>query len=65
MFKSILVLITLSFFCGTAAWLFFVWAVKKGAFDDMEGPKYRMLEDDDEARTQDQDSNTHNNRSDP
>ena len=47
MLKSILVLITLSLFLGTAAWLFFIWAVKKGSFDDMEGPKYRMLEDDD------------------
>jgi cbb3-type cytochrome oxidase maturation protein len=48
--KSILVLITLSLFLGTAAWLFFIWAVKKGSFDDVEGPKYRMLEDDDETR---------------
>jgi len=50
MLKSILILITLSFFCGTAAWLFFIWAVKKGSFDDMEGPKYRMLDDDDERQ---------------
>ena len=49
MLKSILVLITLSLFLGTAAWLFFIWAVKKGSFDDMEGPKYRMLEDDDQG----------------
>ena len=48
MLKSILVLITLSLFMGTAAWLFFIWAVKKGSFDDVEGPKFRMLEDDDE-----------------
>jgi cbb3-type cytochrome oxidase maturation protein len=48
--KSILILIILSFFLGTAAWLFFIWAVKKGSFDDMEGPKYRMLDDDDELR---------------
>ncbi|KPJ99476.1 MAG: hypothetical protein AMJ60_04995 [Desulfobacterales bacterium SG8_35] len=47
MLKSILVLIILSLFLGTAAWLFFVWAVKKGAFDDVERAKYRMLEDDD------------------
>ena len=50
MLKSILILIILSFFLGTAAWLFFIWAVKKGSFDDMEGPKYRMLDDDDEQR---------------
>ncbi|MFC1827049.1 cbb3-type cytochrome oxidase assembly protein CcoS [Thermodesulfobacteriota bacterium] len=61
MLKSILVLITLSLFMGTAAWLFFIWAVKKGSFDDVEGPKYRMLEDDDEVEFQDQDKSTNNN----
>ncbi len=29
-----------------AAWLFFLWAVKSGQYDDPEGPKYRMLHDD-------------------
>lgn len=58
MLKSILVLIILSFFLGTAAWLFFVWAVKKGSFDDMEGPKYRMLDDDDENGKPVQNNNT-------
>lgn len=58
MLKSILVLIILSFFLGTAAWLFFVWAVKKGSFDDMEGPKYRMLDDDDENSKPVQNNNT-------
>ena len=61
MLKSILVLITLSLFLGTAAWLFFIWAVKKGSFDDVEGPKYRMLEDDDETEFQDHDNSTNNN----
>jgi len=50
MFKSIVILILLSLFMGTAAWLFFIWAVKKGAFDDVERAKYRMLEDDDESQ---------------
>ncbi len=48
MFKSILILMLLSLFIGTGAWLVFIWAVKKGEFDDMEGPKYRMLDDDPE-----------------
>ena len=61
MLKSILALITLSLFLGTAAWLFFIWAVKKGSFDDVEGPKYRMLEDDDETEFQDHDDPTNNN----
>ncbi|MCK4837401.1 MAG: cbb3-type cytochrome oxidase assembly protein CcoS [Desulfobulbaceae bacterium] len=46
MFKSIVLLMLLSLFMGIAAWLVFIWAVKKGQFDDMEGPKYRMLDDD-------------------
>lgn len=65
MLKSILVLITLSLFLGTAAWLFFIWAVKKGSFDDIEGPKYRMLEEDDETRLPDQDDNTNNDKPNP
>jgi len=48
MISSVIILIILSIFLGTAAWLIFIWAVKKGQFDDMEGPKYRMLEDDPE-----------------
>jgi cbb3-type cytochrome oxidase maturation protein len=41
-------LIFLSLALGVAAWLFFVWTVKSGQYDDPEGPKYRMLEDDEE-----------------
>lgn len=48
MLKSILLLIFLSFCIGTGVWLFFLHAVKKGDFDDVEGPKYRMLDDDSE-----------------
>jgi cbb3-type cytochrome oxidase maturation protein len=47
MIKSIIILIILSLCIGTAAWLFFIWTVKRGDFDDVEGPKYRMLDDDD------------------
>ena len=32
---------------GCGAWLVFLWAVRKGEFEDVEEPKYRMLEDDD------------------
>ena len=48
MLKSILILIFLSFCIGTGVWLFFMSAVKRGDFDDIEGAKYRMLDDDDE-----------------
>ena len=49
MLKSIVILVVLSLFVGTGVWLFFIWAVKKGEYDDIEGPKYRMLDDDDES----------------
>jgi cbb3-type cytochrome oxidase maturation protein len=39
-------LIALSLALGVAAWLFFVWTVRTGQYEDPEGPKYRMLEDD-------------------
>lgn len=47
MTTSILVLILLSLCLGLGYWLIFVWAARKGEFDDPEGPKYRMLEEDD------------------
>lgn len=34
---------------GIAGWLFFIWAVKSGQFDDIEGPKYRIFDDEDET----------------
>lgn len=46
MLKSTVILIVLSLCIGAGAWLFFIWAVKRGDFDDVEGPKYRMLDDD-------------------
>ena len=48
MIQSILILIILSLCIGTGAWLFFLWAVKRGDFEDIEGPKFRMLDEDDE-----------------
>ncbi|MFT5657191.1 MAG: cbb3-type cytochrome oxidase maturation protein [Gammaproteobacteria bacterium] len=32
---------------GLIVWVFF-WAVRSGQFDDMEGPAYKILFDDDE-----------------
>jgi cbb3-type cytochrome oxidase maturation protein len=46
---SIGFLIVLSLALGLIAWLSFVWSVKSGQYDDPEGPKYRMLDDDDEG----------------
>lgn len=41
-------LIAISLVLGVAAWLFFVWTVKSGQYDDPEGPKYRMLDDEED-----------------
>lgn len=41
-------LIVLSLALGLGAWLLFLWSVRSGQYEDPEGPKYRMLEDDDE-----------------
>ncbi len=49
---SLGLLIAVSLALGVAAWLFFVWTVKSGQYDDPEGAKYRMLEDDEGERKQ-------------
>jgi len=46
-------LIFLSLCLGVGAWLFFLWSVKSGQYDDVEGPKYRMLDDEDEGNPDD------------
>ncbi len=46
--ESVYLLIFLMLCAGLAAWLFFLWAVKSGQYDDVEGPKYRMLDDKDD-----------------
>ena len=48
MMQTMLLLIFLTLAAGFAGWLFFLWAVKSGQYDDIEGPKYRMLDDDEE-----------------
>jgi len=45
---TIYFLIFLTLILGIGAWLFFMWAVRSGQYEDPEGPKYRMLDDDDE-----------------
>jgi cbb3-type cytochrome oxidase maturation protein len=53
MLQSIVILILLSLCIGTGAWLFFIWTVKRGDYDDVEGPKYRMLDDEEATPEQD------------
>jgi cbb3-type cytochrome oxidase maturation protein len=45
--QSTVALILLSLLLGAGAWLVFLWAERSGEFEDVEGPKHRMLEDDD------------------
>lgn len=45
---SMFLLIFLTLCVGFAGWMFFLWAVKSGQYDDVEGPKYRMLDDEEE-----------------
>ena len=41
-------LIAISLGLGIAAWLGFLWSVRSGQYEDPEGPKYRMLEEEDQ-----------------
>jgi cbb3-type cytochrome oxidase maturation protein len=50
---SMFFLIILTLCVGFAGWMFFLWAVKSGQYDDIEGPKYRMLDDDEGEQTKD------------
>jgi len=47
---TIILLIIVTLVLGIGAWLFFLWSVKSGQYEDVEGPKYRMLEDDEEDK---------------
>jgi len=47
--RTVPILILLSISLGIAAWLFFLWSVKSGQYDDIEGPKHRMLDDEEEG----------------
>jgi len=47
---SLAFLILLSLALGLAAWLLFLWSVRSGQYDDPEGPKYRMLDDEEDDR---------------
>ncbi len=55
--SSMLLLILISLCAGLAAFFLFLWAVKSGQFDDIERPKYRMLDDDDGNKDQNNDKN--------
>jgi len=45
-------LIVVSLALGAIAWAFFVWTVRSGQYEDPEGAKYRMLEDEETASSE-------------
>jgi cbb3-type cytochrome oxidase maturation protein len=45
---ALYILIPVSLILGAVALGLFLYAGKKGQFDDIEGPKYRMLDDDED-----------------
>jgi cbb3-type cytochrome oxidase maturation protein len=46
-------LVVLSLALGIGAWLFFIWSVKSGQYDDVEGPKHRMLDEEEDEPPKD------------
>ncbi|HHL39222.1 MAG TPA: cbb3-type cytochrome oxidase assembly protein CcoS [Deltaproteobacteria bacterium] len=42
------IMIPAALYLGVVGVVFLVWSIRTGQFDDMEGPKYRILFDDDE-----------------
>ena len=48
MTSSLIALMFLSLFLGFGCWLGFLWAVRKGEFSDIERPKHRMLDEDED-----------------
>lgn len=48
--ESLYLLIPLSVLLAFLIGLIFWWAVKSGQFDDLEGPAWRILQDDDRGK---------------
>jgi len=48
--SSMYMLIILSIIVAVSAYLIFLYYSKKDQFDDIEAPKYRMLDDEDDER---------------
>jgi len=46
--STLFLLIPLALILLAIAVWFFIWSVRNGQFDDMEGPAYRILMDDDD-----------------
>lgn len=59
---SILFLVLVAFLLGLAFWLIFIWSARSGQYDDPEGPKYRMLEDEEEEGEEEKEGKGENGR---
>ena len=46
----IVYLIPIALFLGLLGLVGFIWSVQSGQYDDMQGPAYRMLDDDDRPK---------------
>lgn len=46
--STLLILIPASLFLGLVALAFFLWALRSGQFDDLDGAAHRILFDDDD-----------------
>lgn len=46
--EMLFIMIPAAIFLGLLGLVFFIWSVKTGQFEDVEGPKYRIFFDDDE-----------------
>lgn len=44
--EMLYIMIPAAIFLGIVGLVFFIWSVKSGQFDDVEGPKYRIFFDD-------------------
>lgn len=61
--NALLFLIPLALALGLAGLVAFLWALKSGQFDDLDGAAHRILfDDDDEDRDTRHDSNDHSGR---
>lgn len=51
--EALFIMLPAAIFLGGLGVVFFIWSVRSGQFEDMEGPKYRILFDDDEEFRED------------
>ncbi len=48
--NGLIILIPVALFLGAVGLVAFIWALKSGQFDDLDGAAVRILEDDDDQK---------------